>query len=69
MKRCKVILRYDPLAPKNGQKAMSGFLASIVDADTGEPLDCAQDFKLNVPLSDDAITVDVRLLVHEIEVK
>jgi len=47
---------------------MKGTFSSIVDADTGEPLACAQDFKLNVPLNG-LITVDVRLLVHEIEVE
>jgi len=68
MKRLKVIIARDPLMERSSARAMSGLLARLVDADTGQTLDCVQDFSINVPM-DGAITVDARLLVSDIEVR
>jgi hypothetical protein len=47
---------------------MSGLPARLVDADSGQSLDCVQDFAINVPM-DGLVTVDARLLVADIEVR
>ena len=77
MERLKVIFRSDPLmdgcpaqetAVGGGSRAMFGGHCQLVDADTGDPLGCVQDFSVNVPM-EGAITVDARLLVAEIELR
>lgn len=68
MKRLKVIIARDPLMERCSARAMSGSPARLVDADTGQALDCVQDFSINIPM-DGAITVDARLLVADIEVR
>jgi len=68
MKRLKVIIARDPLMERCSARAMSGLPARLVDADTGQALDCVQDFSINIPM-DGAITVDARLLVADIEVR
>ncbi len=68
MKRLKVIIARDPLMERSSAHAMSGLPARLVDADTGQALDCVQDFSINVPM-DGPITVDARLLVSDIEVR
>ena len=65
MKRLKVILRRDPVAK---DRCMPGLLGSLVDADTGDELNCVTDFKLNVPM-DGVMTVTTEMVVSEIEVK
>ena len=68
MKRLKVIIARDPLMERSSAHAMAGSPARLVDADTGQALDCVQDFSINVPM-DGPITVDARLLVADIEVR
>ena len=68
MKRLKVIIARDPLMERSSARAMSGLPARLVDADTGQALDCVQDFSINVPM-DGPITVDARLLISDIEVR
>ena len=62
MKHLKVILVCDSGYPTLGTHS------SLVDADTGEPIDCVQDFTVNVPL-DGLLTVDARLNISEVEVR
>ena len=68
MKRLKVIITRDPLVERSSANAMFGLPARLVDADTGQELDCVQDFSINIPM-DGVITVDARLLVADIEVR
>ena len=68
MKRLKVIITRDPLVERSSAHVMSGLPARLVDADTGQELDCVQGFSINIPM-DGVITVDARLLVADIEVR
>ena len=47
--------------------AMMGRCAKLIDADTGEEVQVAQDIKINLPMNG-IVTVDVRLAVAEIEI-
>ncbi len=68
MKRLKVVIVRDPVMDLAGTNTIHGLPAKLVDADTGDAIDCVQDFSINVPM-DDIITVDVRMTVSEIEVR
>jgi len=65
MKRIKVILVKD--RDPSRESGFLGLKSKIVDADTGEQIDCLQDFTLNVPL-DGILTVDARMVVSDIAV-
>lgn len=68
MKRLKVIFDKGALPQDKHRHSLLGMPSRLVDAETGEPIDCVQDFRVNVPMGD-CITVTAEMLVSDIEVR
>lgn len=64
MKRAKLII---PRRVDGGHFLMS-HMAKLVDADTGEEIECVSDIQLNMPLQD-AMSVTATILISDIELR